>query len=276
MENSAFRIVKKESLAPEVFLMKFKADAVAKKAQAGQFFVLRVDEQGERIPLTLADFNKETGSITTVFQVVGWTTKHLSQLNEGDAVKDLVGPLGKPTEIEKFGRVVMVAGGVGAAAAFPIAREMKEAGNELVVVLGARNSQFLLFEDEFLAVSDELHITTDDGSKGRHGLVTDALKDILQSNRCNLVFAVGPAIMMKFVSLSTKDFGVKTIVSLNPIMVDATGMCGSCRVEVGGKTYFGCVDGPDFDGHQVNWDLLLSRQRIYCDEEKHIVEVKDA
>jgi ferredoxin--NADP+ reductase len=276
MENSAYQIVKKEVLALEVFLMRFKAEAVAKKAQAGQFFVLRVDDRGERIPLTIADFDREKGTITTVFQVVGWTTKHLSQLEEGEAVKDLVGPLGKPTEISRFGRVAMVAGGVGAAAAYPIAREMKKAGNELIVILGARSSQFLLFEDEFLVVSDELHITTDDGSKGRHGLVTDALKDVLQAKQCDLVFAVGPAIMMKFVSLTTKDFGVKTVVSLNPIMVDATGMCGSCRVEVGGKTYFGCVDGPDFDGHQVNWDLLFSRQRIYCDEEKHIVEVKDA
>lgn len=276
MEDFTFQIIKKEALAPEVFLIKFKAEAMAKKAQAGQFFVLRVDDYGERIPLTIADFDSKKGLITTVFQAVGWTTKHLSQLKEGETVKDLVGPLGNPTEIRKFGRVVIVAGGVGAAAAYPIAREMKEAGNEVVVILGARNSQFLLFEEEFLAISDELHVTTDDGSKGRHGLVTDALKDVLQSNQCNLVFTVGPAIMMKFVSLSTKDFGVKTIVSLNPIMVDATGMCGSCRVEVGGKTYFGCVDGPDFDGHQVNWDLLLSRQRVYCDEEKHIVEVKDA
>jgi ferredoxin--NADP+ reductase len=271
-----FEILKKEELAPEVFLMEISAPQIAQKAVAGQFFVLRVDEKGERIPLTIADFDKKKGTITMVFQVVGLTTKKLSRLAKGKRIRDLVGPMGKPTHIKKYGRVVIVGGGVGAAAAYPVARELKKAGNYVITIQGAKSAQYLILEDWLLSVSDELHITTDDGSKGRKGFVTDALKDLLEKEAADLVFAVGPAIMMKFVSLTTKPFAVKTIVSLNPIMVDATGMCGSCRVEVGGKTYFACVDGPDFDGHEVNWELLLSRQRFYYEEEKKALEVKDA
>jgi ferredoxin--NADP+ reductase len=271
-----FEILKKEELAPEVFLMKVSASQIARKAEAGQFFVLRVDERGERIPLTIADFDRKKSTVTMVFQVVGLTTKKLSRLSRGDKIRDLVGPMGKPTHIKKFGRVVIVGGGVGAAAAYPVARELKRAGNYIITIQGAKSADYLILEDWLLSVSDELRITTDDGSKGRKGFVTDALRDLLEEESVDLVFAVGPAIMMKFVSLTTKPFAVKTIVSLNPIMVDATGMCGSCRVEVGGKTYFACVDGPDFDGHEVNWELLLSRQRFYYEEEKKALEVKDA
>ncbi|MDP2731426.1 MAG: sulfide/dihydroorotate dehydrogenase-like FAD/NAD-binding protein [Dehalococcoidales bacterium] len=263
------RILLKEELAPKINLFKIEAPAVAKKAQAGQFVVIRIDEKGERIPLTVADWNREEGSITIVVMSVGTTTHRLAQLDAGDSISDFVGPLGLPTHIEKFGTVVCVAGGFAVATIMPIARAMKEAGNKVISIMGARNKGLIFWEEELRRVSNQLIVTTDDGSYGRKGVVTEPLKDLLEGNeRIDRVIAIGPSIMMKFCAKTTQPFGVKTIVSLNPIMVDGTGMCGVCRVSVNGTTRLACVDGPDFDGHQVDWDLLLARQRTYLNEEK--------
>jgi len=268
-----YKILLREDLVPSIHLFKIEAPAVAKKAQAGQFVMVRVDEKGERIPLTIADWDRKQGSITTVFMEVGTTTKKLAQLEAGDCIATFAGPLGLPTHIEKFGTVVCVGGGVGVAPITPIARALREAGNRVISILGARNKGLLFWEDRLGSVSDRLIVTTDDGSYARKGVVTEPLKELLESNeKVDLVIAIGPAVMMKFCSLTTQPFGVKTIVSLNSIMVDGTGMCGCCRVEVGGETKFVCVDGPDFDGHQVDWDLLFARQRIYLDEEKRSLE----
>jgi NAD(P)H-flavin reductase len=264
-----YEILLKQDLVPGIHLFKVAAPAVAKKAQAGQFVVVRIDEKGERIPLTIADWDEKEGSITIVFMEVGTTTARLALLKEGDAIADFVGPLGVPAHIEKFGTVVCVAGGVGTAVVAPIARALKQAGNRIISILGARSQDLLFWEDRLGSVSERLIVTTDDGSYGRKGVVTEPLKELLESGeKVDRVVAIGPAIMMKFCSLTTQPFGIKTIVSLNPIMVDGTGMCGCCRVSVGGETKFACVDGPDFDGHQVDWDLLFARQRIYLDEEK--------
>ncbi len=263
-----YRILAREDLAPNIHLFKVEAPLVAKKAQPGQFVVVRSDEKGERIPLTIADWDKKEGNVTIVFMEVGTTTKKLALLNAGDNILDFVGPLGRPTEIEKFGTVVCVAGGVGAAPMFPIARALKAQENEIISILGARNKELLFWEERLHSVSDELIVTTDDGSYKRKGLVTEPLKELLQETKVDRVIAIGPTVMMKFCSLTTKPFGVKTMVSLNPIMVDGTGMCGCCRVSVGGETKFACVDGPDFDGHEVDWDLLMNRLRTYLDEEK--------
>ncbi len=263
-----YRILAREDLAPNIHLFKVEAPLVAKKAQPGQFVVVRSDEKGERIPLTIADWDKKEGNVTIVFMEVGTTTKKLALLNAGDNILDFVGPLGRPTEIEKFGTVVCVAGGVGAAPMFPIARALKAQENEIISILGARNKELFFWEERLHSVSDELIVTTDDGSYKRKGVVTEPLKELLDNKKIDRVIAIGPAIMMKFCSLTTKPFGVKTMVSLNPIMVDGTGMCGCCRVSVGGETKFACVDGPDFDGHEVDWDLLMHRLRTYLDEEK--------
>jgi len=264
-----YKILQKQDLVPGIHLFKVEASAVAKKAQAGQFVVVRIDEKGERIPLTIADWDEKEGSITIVFMEVGTTTARLALLKEGDAIADFVGPLGVPAHIEKFGTVVCVAGGVGTAVVAPIARALKQAGNRIISILGARSQDLLFWEDRLGGVSERLIVTTDDGSYGRKGVVTEPLKELLESGeKVDRVIAIGPAIMMKFCSKTTEPFGIKTIVSLNPIMVDGTGMCGCCRVSVGGETKFACVDGPDFDGHQVDWDLLFARQRIYLDEEK--------
>jgi NAD(P)H-flavin reductase len=264
-----YKILQKQDLVPGIHLFKVEASAVAKKAQAGQFVVVRIDEKGERIPLTIADWDEKEGSITIVFMEVGTTTARLALLKEGDAIADFVGPLGVPAHIEKFGTVVCVAGGVGTAVVAPIARAIKQAGNRIISILGARSQDLLFWEDRLGGVSERLIVTTDDGSYGRKGVVTEPLKELLESGeKVDRVIAIGPAIMMKFCSKTTEPFGIKTIVSLNPIMVDGTGMCGCCRVSVGGETKFACVDGPDFDGHQVDWDLLFARQRIYLDEEK--------
>ncbi len=242
---------------------------MAKKAQAGQFVVIRIDEKGERIPLTIADWDREEGSVTVVFMEVGTTTHRLALLKTGDSIADFIGPLGLPTHIDKYGTVVCVAGGFAVATIMPIARAMKEKGNKVISILGARTKGLIFWEEKLHKVSDQLIITTDDGSYGRKGLVTEPLKELLESDtKIDLVIAIGPSIMMKFCAKTTEPFGVKTIVSLNPIMVDGTGMCGCCRVSVGGVTKFACVDGPDFDGHQVDWDLLFARQRFYLDEEK--------
>lgn len=267
-----FKILATENLAPKVHLFRVHAPKVAKKAKAGQFIMLRVCENGERIPLTIADWDREEGSITIVYMEVGTTTNRLANLKAGDSVADFVGPLGNPTEIENFGTVVCVAGGFAVAPIAPIARELKKAGNKVISILGARSKDLLFWQDKLSKASDELIITTDDGSAGRKALVTEPLKELLDEGKVNKVIAIGPSIMMKFCSLTTKPYDVKTIVSLNPLMVDGTGMCGCCRVSVGGKTKFACVEGPEFDGHQVDWDLLLSRQKTYLDEEKESFE----
>jgi NAD(P)H-flavin reductase len=264
-----YKILLKEGLTPQTHLFKMDAPAVAKKAKAGQFVVVRIDERGERIPLTIADWDEKEGTVTIVFMEVGATTARLALLEKGDAIADFVGPLGVPTEIGKFGTVVCVAGGVGAAPVAPIARELKKAGNKIITILGARSQNLLFWEDVLQSVSDQMIVTTDDGSYGRKGVVTEPLKELLENGKkIDRVVAIGPVVMMKFCALTTLPFKVKTIVSLNPIMVDGTGMCGCCRVAVGGETKFACVDGPDFDGHQVDWDLMAARQRIYLGEEK--------
>jgi ferredoxin--NADP+ reductase len=264
-----FKILKKVELSDAVTLFEIDAKDIAKKAKAGNFFILRIHEQGERIPLTIADFNREKGTITTVFQRVGKTTYHLGSLNEGDFISDLIGPLGRHSHIENFGKVVCVGGGVGIAPIYPIARALKEVGNKIISIIGARTKDLIFWEEKMRNVSDELIITTDDGSYGRKAVVTIPLEEILRENKdIKFVIAIGPAIMMKFVCITTEKYNAKTIVSLNSIMVDATGMCGACRVEVGGETKFACVDGPEFDGHKVNFDLLMARQRMYPEEEK--------
>ncbi len=268
-----FRIIYRETLATKIHLFKIEAPAIARKALAGQFVVIRIDERGERIPLTIADWDGKEGSVTVVFMEVGATTFRLALLKAGDFIADFVGPLGVPSHIDKFGTVVCVAGGVGVAPITPIARALKEKGNKITSILGTRNKDLLFWEDKLRSVSHQLIVTTDDGTYGRKGVVTGPLKELLESGeKVDRVIAIGPSIMMKFCAQTTQPFGVKTIVSLNPIMVDGTGMCGCCRVSVGGVTKFTCVDGPDFDGHQVDWDLLLARQRIYLDEEKRSFE----
>jgi ferredoxin--NADP+ reductase len=260
----------RQDLVPNIHLFKLDAPAIAKKAQPGQFVMVRIDEKGERIPLTIADWNREEGSVTIVFMEVGATTHRLATLNAGDSIANFVGPLGVPTHIEKFGTVVCVAGGFAVAVIMPIARAMKEKGNRIISIMGFRSKNLVFWEDGLRRVSDQLIMTTDDGTYGRKGLVTEPLKEILSSGqKIDRVIAIGPSIMMKFCAKTTEPFGVKTIVSLNPIMVDGTGMCGCCRVSVGGVTKFACVDGPDFDGHRVDWDLLFARQKVYLDEEKH-------
>jgi ferredoxin--NADP+ reductase len=268
-----YKILKRQDLTPNIHLYKFEAPEVALKARPGQFIVIRIDEKGERIPLTVADWDEKEGSVTVVCMEVGTTTRRLATLGTGDAIVDFVGPLGKPTEIEKFGTVCCVSGGFAVAVIMPIARALQQAGNRVISILGARNKELLFWEDELRAVSDELIVTTDDGSYGRKGLVTEPLKELLEGkDKIDRVIAIGPSIMMKFCALTSKPFEVDTVVSLNPIMVDGTGMCGCCRVSVGGVTRFACVDGPDFDGHQVDWDLLLARQKTYLDEEKRSLE----
>jgi ferredoxin--NADP+ reductase len=267
-------ILNQEKLAPSVNLLKIDSPAVARKAQAGQFVIIRVDEWGERIPLTIADWDRDEGSVTIVFMEVGKTTRQLATLKAGDSLANFAGPLGLPTEIEKFGTVACVAGGFAVAVIMPIARALKENGNKIDSILGARSKDLLFWEDHLRSVSDQLIVTTDDGSYGRKGLVTEPLKELLEGDqKVDRVIAIGPSIMMKFCAKTTQPFGVKTIVSLNPIMVDGTGMCGCCRVSVGGATKFACVDGPDFDGHEVDWDLLLARQRTYLDQEKQSLEL---
>ncbi len=264
-----FPIVYQRQLSESVFEMGVQAPAIARKAKAGQFLMLRVDEHGERIPLTFSDWSAEEGWIRFIFMRVGKTTHQLSHLGVGDSLADVVGPLGVPTHVEGVGRVAVVGGGVGAAVAYPVARAMAEAGNEVTVILGARNKELLILEDEFRALPlKELIVMTDDGSAGEKGLVTAPLKRLCEVGALDHSMAIGPAIMMKFCAATTKEFGVPITVSLNPIMVDGTGMCGACRVSVDGETRFGCVDGPDFDGHAVDFEELMSRQRVYNDLER--------
>lgn len=268
-----YKILLRQDLVPNTHLFKIEAPEVARKARPGQFIVIRIDEKGERIPLTVAGWDEKEGSVTVVCQEVGTTTRRLSKLGTGDSIIDFVGPLGIPTHIEKLGTVVCVAGGFAVAVVTPIARALKEAGNRVISILGARNRELIFWEEELRSASDELIVTTDDGSYGRKALVTEPLKELLEGDEdVKRVIAIGPSIMMKFCAKTTEPFGVDTVVSLNPIMVDGTGMCGCCRVLVGGLTKFVCVDGPDFDGHQVDWDLLFARQKTYLDEEKESLE----
>ena len=274
-----FKILKKEELSPNVYAMEIDAPRVAKKAEPGQFIVLRVDEKGERIPLTIANFDRETGRILIVFQVIGASTMELAALNEGDSVLDFVGPLGRPSEIGKLdGTMVVVGGGIGVAPTFPIARAMKEAGNKVIAIMGAKTKDILVMEDEMKQVTDEIVVTTDDGSRGIKGFVTNAVQALVdRGEKIAQITAIGPVIMMKSVADATRDLGIKTVVSLNPIMVDGTGMCGGCRVTVGDETKFACVDGPEFDGHLVDFKGLMSRQRMYRDmeteEKDHVCKI---
>ncbi len=264
------RIVKKRMLnsAGTTIEMVVEAPLVAKKCLAGQFIIYRLDEYGERVPLTIADYDRVKGTVTIMFQPVGKSTMMLAGLNEGDSILDFVGPLGNPTHTEGLKRVAVVGGGVGCAIAYPVAKAMHEKGIEVDMIAGFRNKDIVMLEDEMRANSTNLYITTDDGSYGEHGFVTDKLKALIESGRAyDEVVAIGPGVMMKFVSLVTKPYGIKTVVSLNPIMIDGTGMCGGCRVSVGGETKFACVDGPEFDGHQVDWDELLRRGAFYKGEE---------
>ena len=268
-----YKIIKKELLAPNIYRMDIAAPRVACSAKPGQFIILRLDEQGERIPLTIADYDREKGTVAIIFQKVGLSTEMLGSLNEGDYIQDFVGPLGKPTDVEGKKRVCVVGGGVGCAIAYPSAKAFKEAGVETDVIVGFRNKDIVILEDEFKQACDHLYLMTDDGSYGEHGFVTVKLQQLLEAGtQYDEVLAIGPIPMMKFVSKTTEPFGVKTIVSLNPIMVDGTGMCGGCRVTVGGEVKFACVDGPDFDGHKVDWDESLKRGKMYFDWERHKYE----
>ncbi|MGM9562977.1 MAG: sulfide/dihydroorotate dehydrogenase-like FAD/NAD-binding protein [Faecousia sp.] len=263
-----FKIVRKKELNASVTLMEIEAPFVARKAKAGQFIIFRIDEEGERVPLTIAGYDREKGTVSIIFQKVGLSTKMLGEFNEGDYIQDFVGPLGRPTETEGVKRVCVVGGGVGCAIALPSAQAFKEAGCEVDVIVGFRNKDIVILEDEFRSCSDHLYLMTDDGSYGEHGFVTVKLQELLEKgNQYDEVLAIGPIPMMKFVCKTTEPFGVKTIVSLNPIMVDGTGMCGGCRVTVGGEVKFACVDGPDFDGHKVDFAELMNRNGVYRDQE---------
>lgn len=263
-----YKILSKTQLNENLYEITVDAPYVVKNAKAGQFIILRVEEKGERVPLTIADINKDKNELTMVFMAVGCTTKKLAQLQVGEEILDLVGPLGVPTHIKKYGTVVCVAGGYGAAPAYLIAKAYKEAGNKVYMIIGTRNESLLFWEDKMKTACDELFITTDDGSKGRKGLVTDQLKDLMNSEQINLVMAIGPIPMMKAVADTTRDDKIETIASMNPIMVDGTGMCGSCRLTVDGKVKFACVDGPDFDAHKVDFNEIIQRGQIYKDMEK--------
>ena len=263
-----YKILSAEELSAGVKSFIVEAPMVARKCQSGQFIILRIDEAGERIPLTIADYDREKGTIQIIFQEVGETTKQLGTLKAGEALLDVAGPLGKATDIEKFGTVVCVGGGIGVAPIYPIARAFKQAGNRVVTIMGARTKDLLIMEKELRSVSDVLHITTDDGSIGRKGLVVDPLKDMIAAGeKIDRVMAIGPMVMMRGVAEVTRPHAIPTLVSLNPIMVDGTGMCGGCRCSVGGETKFACVDGPEFDGHAVDFNGLMSRARMYKAQE---------
>ena len=266
-----FKIITKKSLNPTVTLMEIDAPLVAKKAEAGQFIILRANAEGERIPLTIADYDRDKGSVTIIFQVVGATTEILNHMEEGEYLADFVGPLGKASEVKGKKRVAVIGGGVGCAIAYPTAKAFKENGTEVHSVIGFRNKDLVILEDEFKAASDKLVVLTDDGSYGEKGLVTDALRKLVESGETyDEVIAIGPLPMMKFVSILTKELGIKTVVSMNPVMIDGTGMCGGCRLTVGGEMKFACVDGPDFDGHQVDFDEAIRRSSMYKGTERHM------
>lgn len=268
-----FRIVNKKVLNPTVTLMDIEAPFVARKAEPGQFIILRCEDEGERIPLTVAGYDRDKGTVRIIFQIVGATTYKLNQLHVGDCIPDFVGPLGKPTETDGLKKVAVVGGGVGCAIALPVAQKLHEQGAEVHSIIGFRNKDLLILEDEFRAASSELRVMTDDGSYGTKGVVTAALEDLIKAgNQYDEVIAIGPLIMMKFVVKLTKQYNIKTVVSMNPIMIDGTGMCGCCRLTVGGKTKFACVDGPDFDGFEVDFDEAMQRGAAYKEFERHAYE----
>ena len=268
-----YRIVRKEALKPTVILYEIEAPMVAKKAEPGQFIILRVDENGERIPITIHDYDREKGTVTIIVLNDAATTEKLSHKQQGEFIQDFVGPLGRPTETEGKKKVCVVGGGVGCAIAYPVLKKFHDCGAEVHAVVGFKNKDVVILEDKFKSASDVMKLVTDDGSYGEKGLVTDALKQLIEEgNQYDEIFAIGPAIMMKFVSKTTEPYGIPTTVSMSPIMVDGTGMCGGCRLTVGGETKFACVDGPDFDGHKVDWDESLKRGKMYFDWERHKYE----
>jgi len=263
------KILEKTDLSDSVVKMVIEAQEIARKRKAGQFIILKVDERGERIPLTIVDSDAGKGTITIIYQVVGKTTAVMARMKAGDEIMDVQGPLGNPTEIENFGQVVCIGGGVGVGVVYPLAVALKKAGNRVISIIGARTKDLLILEKEMKEASDELHVATDDGSYGFHGFVSTVLQNLIdKGTKIDRIYAIGPVPMMRVLSNQTKPYGIKTIVSLNAIMVDATGMCGACRVAVAGKTKFTCVDGPEFDGHEVDFDLLTKRLRMYCEQEK--------
>ncbi len=269
----SYKIVKKADLNSQIYLMEIEAPLVARKAAPGQFVILRIDEKGERVPFTIADFDKEKGTVTVIIQAVGKTTKDLSKLNEGDTILDFAGPLGMPTPLEGLKKVAVIGGGLGTAIAYPQAKKLKELGAEVTAISGFRSKEYIILEDEMNSVSDKLIITTDDGSNGLQGFVTDRLREELESGeKYDEVIAIGPLVMMRAVCNLTKEFGIPTTVSMNPVMIDGTGMCGGCRVIVGGETKFACVDGPDFDGHKIDWDAAIKRQQMFKAYEKRSCE----
>ncbi len=264
-----YKIITKKALNPTVTLMEIKAPLVARRANPGQFIILRVDEDGERIPLTIADYDAKKGTVTIIFQIVGATTEKLNHKNEGESILDFVGPLGKPTDTKGKKKVAVVGGGVGCAIAYPIAKKLHEEGTEVHSIIGFRNKDLLILEDEFKSCSSKLITISDDGSTGKKGLVTDALRELIESGeKYDEVITIGPLIMMKFVCALTKEYNIKTVASMNPIMIDGTGMCGGCRLSVGGETKFACVDGPEFDGHLIDFDEAIARSGIYKDFER--------
>jgi len=268
-----FEIIYKKRLNPTVTMMKIRAPRIAAKAEAGQFIILRVNDDGERIPLTIADYDRAEGSITIIYQIVGATTAKLDQKEEGEYISDFAGPLGRPTETEGLKKVAVVGGGVGCAIAYPVAKKLAAEGCEVHSIVGFRNRDLVILEDEFKGVSNIMKIMTDDGSYGEAGLVTDALRALIENGeKYDRVIAIGPLVMMKFVCLLTKEYNIPTVVSMNPIMIDGTGMCGGCRLTVGGETKFACVDGPDFDGHKVDFDEAMKRSAMYRDFERHAHE----
>ena len=269
----SYKIVNKADLNSQIYLMEIEAPLVARKAAPGQFVILRIDEKGERVPFTIADFDKEKGTVTVIIQAVGKTTRDLSKLNEGDTILDFAGPLGIPTPLEGLKKVAVIGGGLGTAIAYPQAKKLKELGAEVTSISGFRSKEYIILEDEMKEVSDKLIITTDDGSNGLQGFVTDRLREELESGeKYDEVIAIGPLVMMRAVCNITKEFGIPTTVSMNPVMIDGTGMCGGCRVIVGGETKFACVDGPDFDGHKIDWDAAIKRQQMFKAYEKRSCE----
>lgn len=269
----SYKIVKKADLNSQIYLMEIEAPLVARKAAPGQFVILRIDEKGERVPFTIADFDKAKGTVTVIIQAVGKTTRDLSKLNEGDTILDFAGPLGIPTPLEGLKKVAVIGGGLGTAIAYPQAKKLKELGAEVTAISGFRSKEYIILEDEMNAVSDKLIITTDDGSNGLQGFVTDRLREELESGeKYDEVIAIGPLVMMRAVCNLTKEYDIPTTVSMNPVMIDGTGMCGGCRVIVGGETKFACVDGPDFDGHKIDWDAAIKRQQMFKAYEKRSCE----
>ncbi len=268
-----YQLLHKEKLGPDIYLYRFLAPDIARYRKPGQFVIVRINENGERIPITIADVDTDEGSITLIIQAVGKTTLQMAQMGKGDSIPTLTGPLGEPTEIEKVGRVLCVGGGIGIAPLYPVARAMKDIGNHVTSILGARSANLIILTDLMREASDEMIMTTDDGTEGRKGLVTDAIRDLVDNGgKFDQCIAMGPPIMMKFVCILTEKLGIPTIVSLNPIMVDGTGMCGCCRVTVGGSVKFACIDGPEFDGHKVDFDELMARLATYRSEEKNALE----